>query len=187
MKKIILLMFAIVLITGCQNKDVLDTSELEIEESIGNDGEDISVKQLKEMNLPIMYKAPSVEAGLEAIPFEMTLPETLPFETEGFRPPKIVDYTYEGKMIEIEFNATPKQKDKRIFITIKAENFGEYEGHGEGVKINDKVNGAIENNSLTFQTDGILYYISYINKEISEEKHEQELIQLALQMLEKSS
>lgn len=77
MKKItvVALIFGL-LLTGCQQKTngTLDTTNLVKTEPEGN----VTEEQLK--SIPINYQAPSVQEGLEALPFKIKLPSEFPFE-----------------------------------------------------------------------------------------------------------
>ncbi|MDX5474157.1 MAG: hypothetical protein LPK00_01360 [Bacillaceae bacterium] len=101
------------ILTGClyKSEQILDVSKLERKSPL-------------EME-PVSYLAPNVKVALEAIPFKLTLPTNLPFESEGFRDMDIVDWFEEdGKNISIELLAIPqKASGETSYVAIHAQDF----------------------------------------------------------------
>lgn len=95
----------ILLLTGCSNE--LDTSQL-IESQQGGEG---FIK---------FYHAPSVEVAIDALPYEINLPERLPFETEGFKSLGITDYGGKGQNPEAQFIALNEKENNLILSTTTA-------------------------------------------------------------------
>ncbi|MBO9129517.1 hypothetical protein [Bacillus sp. 165] len=169
----------VVILSGCQSNasTVLNTSKLEKVNAEGNATEE----QLK--HLPISYKAPSLEEGLDALPFEIELPKKLPSELGTFLPPSIDDFEHDGKKIRVSFLAFSKNPQDEILLMVTAHNFEvEFEGIDEKVEIQDGVTGYYSGNTLDFVKDEIYYSISY-NKHMDKEEHRTILIGLAKQML----
>ncbi|TYS19874.1 hypothetical protein FZC78_02275 [Rossellomorea vietnamensis] len=90
--------------------DRLDTSLLKesVSESTGPDGLSDEQREEIESRQPKLYNADSVEDALNALPFQLTLPENLPFEAE-FIVDGIYDWHFQsnsdGKDISVEFRA----------------------------------------------------------------------------------
>jgi hypothetical protein len=82
----------LLLLMGYQQKqnDALDTSKLEKVVQT----EDVTEAQPK--SIPIFYKVPTLKAGLETLPFDVTLPEDLPFDGMPFKM-TIKDFKHDGK------------------------------------------------------------------------------------------
>jgi hypothetical protein len=170
----------LLLMADCQNtKDVeLDTSQLEKIKM-----EDVSEEE--ENNIPITYQAPSVKVGLEALPFEMNLPEKLPFDATSFHPPVINDSTHDGKKVWVEFTANSKKPEDNIQLRISAFNDEFLERNQEAEKINLKkeIIGYYHQKMINFHYMGVSYTIVYINDTISMDQHKKEIVDLANQIL----
>lgn len=136
-------------------------------------------------NVPITYEASSVKDGLEALPFEMTLPEKLPFEAEPFQPPVINDMNQDGKILTAEFRTFSKDKNENIIFMVRA-NYPVSDNqvpNAKEVKLKNNVVGKYVGNSISFQLDDVSYDVVYVNKSIPTEQHKEEIIQLANQMI----
>ncbi|MEK3822483.1 hypothetical protein MKY20_25740 [Cytobacillus sp. FSL W8-0315] len=181
MKKILISTLFLFLLVGCQNTDngTLDTSKLTEVEM--NDVTDAQKKKI-----PITYQAPSVEEGISALPFEIKLPDNLPFEAQSFQPPTIDDMSRDGKNLLVEFKTSSKgNTENPVILMIKATNSEEElnSSNSEEVKLNHDVAAYYTNKSLSFSKDGIAYTITYINDEISKEQHKDEIKDIANQMI----
>ncbi|KAB2328742.1 hypothetical protein F7731_24250 [Cytobacillus depressus] len=73
----------------------------------------------------IKYEAPSVKDGIEALPFNIKLPKTIPIETDGYKPIIIDDLENDGKKLLITFRAYSKVEnpDHPIIFKIRVYNF----------------------------------------------------------------
>ncbi|HYK72987.1 MAG TPA: hypothetical protein VEV44_07630 [Pseudoneobacillus sp.] len=171
----------LLLLMGCQNakNGTLDTSKLKEVEM-----QDVSKDQ--ENNIPITYKAPSVMVGLNALPFEMKLPENLPFNAKPFQPPIINDNSHDGKKVWVEFTTNSKNKEEKILLKIIAfnEEFLEMSQEAEKINLNNDITGYYFENGLNFNRKGISYTIVYMNDTISKEQHKKEIVEIANQILE---
>ncbi|CAM3913365.1 hypothetical protein GCM10009865_54330 [Aeromicrobium ponti] len=145
-------------LVGCQNNDngTLDTSKLtEIQMN------DVSDAQKEKM--PITYEATSVKEGLSALPFEIKLPEKLPFDAKPFQPPTINDMSRDGKKLMVEFKTTSKgNAEQPIILMITALNSEEdlESSNSEEVKLNNEETAYYTNKSLSFNRDGVSYTIT---------------------------
>lgn len=181
MRKILFSTLLLLLLVGCQNTDngTLDTSKLtEVEMN------DITDAQKEKM--PITYQASSVEEGISALPFEIKLPDNLPFEAQSFQPPSIDDMSRDGKNLMVEFKTSSKgNAEKPVILMIKATNSEEEldSSNSEKVKLNHDLVAYYTNMSLSFSKEGITYIITYINDEISKEQHKNEITDIANQMI----
>jgi hypothetical protein len=174
-KLLTVLALTLVFLVSCQGNN-LDTSKLKKVEIQG-----VSKEQRNMM--PITYKASTLKDGLDALPFEMKLPEKLPFDAKPFQPPFINDMTHDGKKLMVEFKTTSKA-DQQVQLMISAWNDRFEPSNFEHVKINDKIEGFYSNYSLDFEKNGISYTITYMNNKISKEQRKKELIDMAKQMIE---
>lgn len=180
MKKILSVSsFILLLLVGCQDTKnrTLDTSNLKKVEM-----DDVAAEPKKK--ILITYEAPSVKAGLEALPFNMKLPEKLPFEATPFQPPTINDMSRDGKKLMVEFKAFSKNKDDQttLMITTFSEEVEIDITNFEQVRLKDGVVAGYSNNVLQFNKGGVSYVITYMNKNISDEQHKQEITDIANQM-----
>lgn len=171
----------LLLLAGCQGAEsgTLDTSKLkEIEMS------DVTEEQKK--NMPITYEAASLEDGLAALPFDITLPAELPFNAMPFQPPVINDLTHDGKKLMAEFRTFSENKDENIILMIKA-NYPVSDSqmpNSEEVELKSSVDGEYLGNALSFRRDDVNYDVVYVNKNISVEQHKEEIMQIANQIID---
>lgn len=161
-------------LTGCQKKasGTLDTTHLVLTES-----------ELE--SVPLVYEAPSLEEGLDALPFKINLPDNLPFDAMPLKMMTIEDFKHDGKELRADFMSVSKKEEDRIALTISVHNFKvEYaEPAGEDVKLANGILGNYNGNSLIFEKDSIYYSIGYNNEHISDEEHKKQIIEMANQML----
>ncbi|MFD2444849.1 hypothetical protein ACFSO7_12835 [Bacillus sp. CGMCC 1.16607] len=182
MKKILSISTLILLLlVGCQNtkNGILDTSKLSKVEM-----QDVSEEE--ENHNPVTYKAPSVKVGLEALPFEMTLPENFPFDAKPFQAPFIYDNSHDGKKVSIKFITNSKDEEGKILLDITAfnEEFLEMSQEAEKINLNKEITGYYYENMLNFHSKGISYIVFYKNDTISKEQHKKEIVEMANQILE---
>jgi hypothetical protein len=169
----------LVILSGCQSRstNLLDTSKLEAVEDTRNE------EQVKE--LPITYKARTIEEGIKALPFDIKLPEVLPTEIGPFQPPSIEDFKRDGRLIKVSFFAFSENPQERSLLMVAAHNFKvEYGGSAEQVELYKGLKGGFSGNTLSFVKSGIYYDITYTRDTIEKERHKEILIGLANQMLQ---
>lgn len=144
---------------------------------------DVTEEQAKK--IPITYEAQSVKVGLDALPFEMYLPEELPFDAQPFHPPVINDMTHDGKKLMVEFRTSTKYKDNNIILMIKVDYpvSDMQVPNAEEVELKNGVVGKYLKNTVSFQLDNVAYDVVYVNKNIPVEQHKEEIIQMANQMI----
>ncbi|MFB7140618.1 hypothetical protein ACFCYN_13270 [Gottfriedia sp. NPDC056225] len=180
-KKWIISALIVLSLFGCNNtkNGTLNTSNLKkVEQSKGN----ITEEQLK--TLPVRYEASSLKEGLDSLPFNVKIPNDIPFDAMPFRISTIDDIKHDRKKLRVGFTTFSKEKDEMIILTITVHNFEvEYSGTSEEVKLSGGVIGHYYGNSLTFEKNGIYYEIGYNNKNISSEQHRKDMIKIANQML----
>lgn len=169
------------LLVGCQTakNDTLDTSKLN-EVKMG----DMTDEQKKV--LPITYEAPSLRVGLDALPFELNLPEQLPFDAKPFQAPVINDMSHNGKKLMVEFKTSSKtsyEQQITLIISVMNDEIGFDPSNSETVKLNNDIDAYYSNPSISFKQDKISYTIAYMNENISKEQHKKEIIDIANQML----
>jgi hypothetical protein len=168
------------ILVGCnEGKNVtLDTSKLEKVEPLGN----VTEEQLK--NIPVSYEVPSLDEGLDALPFDIKIPKDIPFGVKPLQISTIEDFKHDGKNLRVNFTTTGKNKSEIILLMINIHNFKvEHSGAWKDIKLSDGVVGNYNGNTVTFVKDGIYYDISYENKNISTEQHKKDIIKIANQML----
>jgi hypothetical protein len=171
----------LLLLVGCQEakNGTLDTTKLkEIEMN--------DITEVQKKNLPITYEASTVKDGLDALPFEMKLPEKLPFDLKPFQPPVITDMTHEGEKLMVEFKTfTKSNSGKPLGVIISVSNSEDRidTTNSEEVKLNNDITSYYANKSLSFIQDGISYSILYMNDVITKEQHKKEMIEIAKQMV----
>jgi hypothetical protein len=180
-KSLLISILALLVLVGCQgtsNNDVLDTSKLKKVEM-----QDVSKKQQK--NMPITYEATTLKDGLDALPFEMTLPKELPFDAKSFQPPVINDMAHDGKKLMVEVRTFSKNKDENIVLMVKASYpvSDSQMPNAEEVKLKNDVVGKYLGNTVSFQLNDTSYDVVYVNKNIPLEQHKEEIIKMANQMI----
>lgn len=90
------------LLTACSNE--LDTSQL-------------TESKMSEEGFIKFYNAPSLEVAIDALPYEVNLPEELPFKTEGFKSLGITDIGGKGQNPDAQFMATGDQENNLLLST----------------------------------------------------------------------
>jgi hypothetical protein len=175
-KLLSVLAITLLLLVGCQ-ENTLDTSKLKKVEM-----QDVSKEQQKMM--PITYEAKRLRDGLDALPFEVKLPEKLPFDAKPFQPPVINDMLHDGKILMVEFK-TSSTTDYQVFLLISVWNDRFETTNYELVKLKDNIEGNFINTSLNFEKSGVTYTITYMNNKISNEQRKNEIIDIANQIIEK--
>ena len=115
MKKLVTITgLLLVVLAGCgaNHTGKLDTSKLEKVEYEHMSKEDVE-------KLPILYSAPSLKVGTNALPYEMKMPKHIPFKIEryGFN---IRDIKHDGKQLKATFFAVPKDEKAKLQFKIEA-------------------------------------------------------------------
>ncbi|KAA0542154.1 hypothetical protein FZW96_21435 [Bacillus sp. BGMRC 2118] len=192
MRSLILIIFSMLIISGCQarNSGLLDTSKLKKEEVEGN----LTEEQLS--SIPAVYKTPSLEVALAAVPFKVDLPKELPFETSGFNLIEIQDWNdrEDKKDISIELQAlgeTSPPLDKNVIVLIHDFEVS-YVPSGIKVTLQNGTEARYDmdhksSGGINFVDDGLYISIRYTNteEEFEKEKMLETLVSLANQMLQK--
>lgn len=105
MKKFVLAC-SLLLLAGCSNS--LDISQLTEEKG-------------SESGFIKFYSAPSVEVAIDALPYEVNLPEELPFKTEGFKSLGITDIGGKGQNLDAQFMAMDHRYNRLLISTTTGE------------------------------------------------------------------
>lgn len=156
-------------------------------------GETLDTSKLKEVkpknevvqHAPLTYEAPSVPAGLEAVPFTVNLPVDLPFEAVPFQRPIIYDLTREGKEVKMSVSTFSRNKEDQVRLEVIACN---REEEFEKQKTNKVtlIDGTVayyQKDRILFEKDGIFYEVIYTNHQLSRNEHQAEIVKIASQML----
>lgn len=169
-------------LTGCQTEssEKLDVSKLEKRSPLETEG------------LPLSYVAPSVEIALEAVPFQLTLPNKLPFESDGFRNMDIVDwFERDGKNISIDFIAIDQNASgEPSYVFVSAQDFQvELSVRGEEATLQNETaaifNIGVQNKAdISFIHNGVLIGVAFEgrDKEYTTDELKEIVLQLANQM-----
>lgn len=168
MKKF-LLAGSLLMLAGCSNS--LDTSQL----TESKESEDGFIK---------FYSAPSVDVAIDALPYEVNLPEKLPFKTVGFKSLGITDIGGKGQNPDAQFMASDKQ-DNNLLLSTTTGNIDYPDSNPEEITLN---NGYQAQYSLPNQLDVIVKDVTYsytLNmSELNENELKDELLKLAEQLAE---
>ncbi|MBB6452664.1 hypothetical protein HNQ94_001110 [Salirhabdus euzebyi] len=183
MKKLIIFSFLVLfLLVACEYKTArtLDTSKLTEKES----------ETTGEFELPFdIYTAPSLEVALDAVPFEVNLPEELPFDAQPLKVLYIYDFEKDGKKIEVGFstlsnNTHTTNFSKNHALLISARNYETHhlagETPGTEVTIKDDIKGKYYESQLSFSVEGIYYSLQMLS---NAEDLKDELLSVAKQMI----
>ncbi|MDF2946430.1 MAG: hypothetical protein K0S51_1109 [Bacillales bacterium] len=170
---------AFILISGCTEHRKFDTSKLEVVDATNTSEIDENIKKEQ----PIDYEAPSLKIAIESLPYDLKLPEKLPFETEGFRVNSLQDLNKEGKkgnIIRIHLMAVSKDKSNPKIVDILVQNQKiEVNGANE-VELKNNLHGYIAGTTIFVYKDGISYLIGIMGHDAK--KIEKALIDLANQI-----
>ncbi|WP_066172314.1 hypothetical protein [Bacillus marinisedimentorum] len=137
----------------------------------------------------VKYEAPSLEAALDAVPFKITLPEKLPFESEGFKPKKLKKRKGDTDSVILELVAE-SSKDREAVLRLYAGN-GDYLVHqnelgGEPLKLKDGTPAFYlyvqPYHVVKFEKNGIEYSVNYSHTEKSTDLQKQDLLNIANQL-----
>ncbi len=181
MKKLVFMSgLLLLLLLGCKdNKELtFDSSELKVIHTASD-------AQGNETH--IRYEAESVKKGIEALPFLIKFPHTIPFETDGFEPVIIDDLENDGTKLVVTFRAYSKEEISAhpMILKIRAYNFDIYPHqpkYYDEVKLKNGVLAKYSSTNLYFLIDDIEYHLHIFglpNDEISRK----ELIDIANQMI----
>ena len=149
----------------------MDTSQL----SESKEGEVESIK---------FYSAPSVEVAIDALPYEVNLPETLPFQSDGFNSLGITDYGGTGQNPEGMFMAKDKKENSLILSTTTLQL--EYpDSDPEEITLKNGYQAFYTApNSMDVIVKDITYAYTLIMPELDEKQIKDELLNLAEQLVE---
>ncbi|MCF6136697.1 hypothetical protein [Pseudalkalibacillus berkeleyi] len=164
----------------------------------------LDVTSLKEVKaednetLLTRYEATSTKAAIEALPFDLALPKTLPFEAEPFKVKNIEDLNAkDGQEIHIELMTVPVQQKEKGWVILIADDQKQLKndyGITEDIQISEAVEGEFKSNtsmksSMIYWTlNSVHYAVHYKNEEspFSVSQHKDTLIDLANQVIEQS-
>ncbi|HSO56821.1 MAG TPA: hypothetical protein VLQ66_01180 [Paenisporosarcina sp.] len=166
MKKYIVIS-GLLLLVGCSNG--LDTSQL----SESQQGEEGFIK---------FYNAPSVEVALDALPYEVNLPERLPFETAGFKSLGITDFGGKGQNPEAQFIALNEKENNLILSTTTAQLEYPHSNPEEITLDNGYEAFYTASDGLDVIVKDITYSYKLIMPELEEQQVKEELLKLAEQL-----
>ncbi|MDQ0271377.1 hypothetical protein [Cytobacillus purgationiresistens] len=176
-RKLIFTAFILMIISGCSK---LDTSELKVSKPEN----EISEEQAK--NIPITYEAPSMEIALEALPFDVHLPEELPFDSAPFNLPTIMDVNHDGRTIMLHFMTHDQNNEENILIIEADYPVTEYSvPNSEEVTLANNLTGSYAENTISFLVAEVNYGITYLNEDLTPEQRQEETIDLANQIINK--
>lgn len=152
---------------GCSNG--LDTSQL-IESQQG------------EVGAIMFYSAPSVVVAIDALPYEVNLPERLPFQTDGFKSLGITDYGGKGQNPEGQFMAIDEKENSLILSNTTAHR--DYpDSDPEEITLNNGYQAFYTApNGLDVIVKDITYSYTLIMAELEEKQIKEELLNLAEQL-----
>jgi hypothetical protein len=179
MKRLLIVFSTIISLVGCTEDRKFDTSKLKVVEATNASEIDENIKK----ELPIDYESPSLKIALEALPYDLKLPEKLPFETEEFKVNSLQDLNKEGKkgnIIRIDLMAVSKDKSNPKIVDILVQNQKiEVNGANE-VELKNNLKGYISGKTIFVYKDGISYLIGIMGHDAK--KIEKALIDLANQI-----
>jgi hypothetical protein len=184
-KRFLAILPILFILIGCQNENVNKTTDQTLDTS-NLTKEDTESEGSYQFSFDI-YKAPSLEVALDAIPFDVNLPEELPFEAEPFKVMNIYDFDKDGKKIEIDFLTISKTGDDsstNSFLFINASNYDMTAAIPEEVEevvVGSDVQGEYNDSSLSFSVEGIYYKIMLDTSDNVNIK--EELVNIAEQMI----
>jgi len=178
-EKIVISVLLLLLFFGCKGykEKTFDPSNLKIINTAWDEqGNETYIK----------YEAPSVNDAIKALPFIITLPKTIPFETDGFKPAIIDDLENDGEKLLVTFSAYSKEANQNLTIILKIRvyNFNIFPPHPkfyDEVKLKNGVIGKYSPSNLYFQIDDIEYHIFYLSNDGKNIR--KELINIANQMI----
>ncbi len=176
MKNILLTLILLALLAGCgiSKANGLDTSGLQKDSTISN---------------TVKYDAPSLETALNAIPFEIQLPEKLPFQSEGYKPKKIKKREGDPDSVLLELVAE-SSGDSEAVLRLYAGN-GDYLVHqnelgGEPFKLKDGTSAFYlyvqPYHVAKFEKDGIEYSVNYYKEGESSDRQKKDLLDITNQL-----
>lgn len=167
MKKIILV-GSFLLLTACSNN--LDTSKL-----VESENSDVAMK---------FYSAPSVEVAIDSLPYEVNLPERLPFNAKEFNSLGITDYGGKGLNPEASFITIDENENELIISTTTANVEYPDTTPKELTLKNGYQAFYIAPNRLDVVVKDVTYLYTLMMPELDESQVEAELLKLAEQLTE---
>lgn len=183
LKKTIVLFLFIILVACQENNKTLDIKNLEVDQVIQNTN-DHEGKQ---------YKAPSIDVAINAIPFNLIVPN-LPKTFEPFKPTSIIDWldTEDGEDISIQLLASSNDKNSKT-LTIYARDFEINDLNEDSEKITldnnkevyfipDRSSNDSHSVSVEWKQNGVYYSFNFSGKTDNPNKVNEMLIDLVQQM-----
>ncbi|WP_163539561.1 hypothetical protein [Gracilibacillus sp. YIM 98692] len=183
MKKIIVLFLFIILVACQENNETLNMENLEVDQVIQN-ANDHEGKQ---------YKAPSLDVAINAIPFNLNVPN-LPKTFEPFKPISIIDWldTEDGEDISIQLLASSNDKNSKT-LTIYARDFEINDLNEDSEKITldnnkevyfipDRLSNDGHSVSVEWKQNGVFYSLNFSGKTDNPNKANEMLIDLVHKM-----
>lgn len=164
----------------------------------------LDVTSLKEVkaeeahSLQTKYEASSTEGALEALPYKLALPKTLPFEAEPFKVKNIEDlHAKDGQEIHIKLKTVPVQQKEKGWVILSADDQKQLKndyGITEDIQISETVEGKFKSNTsmkssiIYWNVNRVNYAVHYKNEAapFSVSRHKKILIDLANQVIEHS-
>ena len=167
MKKIILVV-SFLMLTACSNS--LDTSKL-----VESKNSEVAMK---------FYSALSVEVAVDSLPYEVNLPEQLPFNAKEFNSLGITDYGGKGLNPEASFITSDENTNELIITTTTASVEYPDTTPKEITLKNGYQAYYIAPNRLDVVVKNVTYLYTLIMPELDESQIEEELLKLAEQLSE---
>lgn len=165
MKKIILV-GSLILLTACSNS--LDTSKL-----VESKNSELDMK---------FYSAPSVEVAIDSLPYEVNLPERLPFNAKEFNSLGITDYGGKGLNPEASF-ITIDENANELIITTTSANIEYPDTTPKEITLKNGYQAFyIAPNRLDVVVKDVTYLYTLMMPELDESQVERELLNLAEQL-----
>ncbi|QFF97760.1 hypothetical protein PB01_02440 [Psychrobacillus glaciei] len=161
------LISSLILLVGCSDK--LDTSQLTNKQ----DNKNSSIK---------FYAAPSAKVAIEALPYEVTLPSKLPFDSDEFNSLGITDIGGQGLNADAQFMASDK-KNNQLLLSTSTGTVEYPKKNPEEITLKSGYKAYYtEPESLDVIVDNVTYSFTLIMPEQDDEYLKQALIKLAEQL-----
>ena len=156
------------MLTACSNS--LDTSKL-----VESENSEVAMK---------FYSAPSVEVAIDSLPYEVNLPEQLPFNAMKFNSLGITDYGGKGLNPEASF-LTSDENTNELIITTTTANVEYPDTTPKEITLENGYQAFyMAPNRLDVVVKDVTYLYTLIMPELEESQIEGELLKLAEQLTE---
>ena len=153
---------------GCNSNNKFDDTDL--------------IRLSEKDKLPINYTSNSTKQTIDALPFKVHLPKTLP---KGFTPLKtdmISDINGDGKSLLVLFTSLGEETGEIFTIMINTKN-ARFTGESEKVTLKNDIEGLVSGGSLSFKLNGITYLLDLIDYSEDENELNKQVISIANQMI----